>query len=140
MRPGMTAHAVLGGTGRPVVGKVIAPAEIAARIDWKQGINSLIRKEPPLHAGLKPEARSAPRSQGVVLGTDGSFRIEDVNAGTYELVIVIDEPVRNPPEPSHSHADRIGPTGVDRAGDARRSIGDEPLDLAAIPSVPIEKK
>ena len=137
--PGMTAHAVLGGTGRPVIGKVIAPAEIAARIDWKQGINSLIRKEPPLHAGLKPAARSAPRSHGVVLGTDGSFRIEDVNAGTYELVIVVDEPVRDPQDPP-THAP---------IGSARRELTvpempggrrDEPLDLGAIPLVPIEKK
>jgi RNA polymerase sigma factor (sigma-70 family) len=136
--PGMTAHPVLGGTGRPVVGKVIAPAEIAGRIDWNQGVNSLIHKEPDVQPGPKKSPRSAPRSHGLVLGRDGSFRIEDVEAGTYDLIIVVDEPARDPQ----------GPPSHEPIGTARRVVtvpqmpggrSDEPLDLGTIPLEPIKK-
>ena len=73
-----------------------------------------------------------------MLGRDGSFRIEDVEAGTYDLVIVVDEPPHNPQDsPSHK-----------ALGTARREVivpempggrSDEPLDLGTIPLVPVKK-
>ena len=45
--PGATTRVSLGGTGRPIVGKLNAPAEIAGRVDWNQSDNSLILKATP---------------------------------------------------------------------------------------------
>ena len=39
------------------------------------------------------------RSYAAVIGKDGSFRIDDVESGTYELIFVIDEPPANADAP-----------------------------------------
>ena len=48
--PGATARLTMGGTGRPVIGKVTTPAEIAGPIDWTYSHNNLIPKETPIQA------------------------------------------------------------------------------------------
>ncbi len=42
--PGATTRVSLGGTGRPVVGKLTAPAGIDGPIDWAQSFNSMMIK------------------------------------------------------------------------------------------------
>ena len=132
---GTTAHATVGGNGRPVVGRLIAPAQLADQIDWSRSNNSLIVRRTPLSAGEKPNPRPAPRSHGVVLSRDGSFRIEDVEAATYDLIFVVNEAPQDPQ----------GPPSYKVLGTARRDVtvpempggrSDEPLDLGTIPLVP----
>jgi hypothetical protein len=145
--PNATVRVNLGGTGRPVVGKLTAPAEIASRVNWFHTDNTLTAKPTPadrLSAAIpKPSGTSPGRSAripySVILDKDGSFRIEDVQAGTYDLNFVVLEPPRVPNDPPTDQA----------IATARREVtipempggrSDEPLDLGAIPLVPIEKR
>ncbi len=128
-----------------------APAEIAGPVDWIQSHNSLIVK--PTSGNLLSAAmrkltgirggstkRLARRSYSVVLNKDGSFRVEDVEAGIYDLIFVVNEPSRDPRGFAVSQA---------TLGTARRNVtvpampggrSDVPLDLGTIPLVPIEKR
>ena len=92
---GATVRLDLGGTGRAVVGKAALPAELAGRKDWLYGFCYLVRKpaskEP---GGAGGDASSLGRRAASVIfkvEADGSFRIEDVEAGTYELIIRVNE-------------------------------------------------
>ena len=97
----MTGTAVVGGTGQPIIGKLTAPTGIVGRIDWTRSTNSLIGKETSPAAGQKLASRR-PRSHGVVLARDGSFRVEDVEAGTFDLIFVVNEPPADPQSlPTH---------------------------------------
>ena len=149
--PAATTRMTLGGTGRPIIGKLTAPAEIAGPVDWTQSNNSLIVKATPanvLSMALRKlggpqggsKRRLAPRSYSVILNKDGSFRVEDVESGTYDLIFVVNETPHDPRGFSHGHA----PLGT-----ARRDLtvpempggrSDEPLDLGTIPLVPIPKR
>ena len=75
----------------------------------------------------------------IKLEADGSFRLEDVEAGTYDLLIVVREPQQDP------HGTVLGQNVL---ATARRELtvptmpdgrSDEPLDLGAIP-VTVAKK
>ncbi len=145
--PNATARVTLGGTGRPVVGKLTAPAEIAGRGNWLHTDNTLTAKPTPADrlsaASPNPSGPSPGRSAripySVILDKDGSFRIEDVQAGTYNLNFVVLQPPLVPNAPSTKQA----------MATARRDVtvpempggrSDEPLDLGAIPLVPIKKR
>ena len=59
---GETARVVIGGTGRPVVGKVTAPGAIAGPVDWSCSRNWLTRKQRPVtsrRSGRRGEAEVA---------------------------------------------------------------------------------
>ena len=90
--PAATVRLTLGGTGRPIAGKVMLPAELAARDDWLYGYCYLRRKDagPADQAGQESDHRP---SDPIVfkVEADGSFRIEDVAAGTYELLIEVNK-------------------------------------------------
>jgi len=77
---GQTARVTIGGTGRPVVGRIRALEGSNRKIDWTW-CNGYIARGPrsPVRYpfGLRP---------------DGSFRVEDVPAGTYELRVMATEP------------------------------------------------
>jgi hypothetical protein len=147
--PNATARVNLGGTGQPVVGKLTAPAEFAVRVNWLQSDNTLTAKPTAADRGSAANPNPSGASVGrfarqpwsVILNKDGSFRIEEVQTGTYDLNFVVLEPplVPNPDAP---------PT--DRAmATARREVtvpempggrSDEPLDLGTIPLVPIKNR
>jgi RNA polymerase sigma factor (sigma-70 family) len=136
--PGATARVDIGGTGRPVIGKVTAPAGLAGPIDWTFSNNSLIPKVTPIQAalvrsGLTKAPRVAAGGATVKLEADGSFRVEDVEAGSYDLIIMVNEPPKDP----------FG-VGIGREviATARREVvvpampggrSDEPLDLGSFP-------
>ena len=142
VEPGATVRLTLGGTGRPVVGKMTAPAPgaIAGPIDWTYSRNWLTRKETLLEAAMSHSGvKKAPGACTVKLEADGSFRIEDVEAGTYELSIMLSEPPRDPHQPGIGH---------DLLASANRTVvvppipggrSDEPLDLGTIPVTAIRK-
>ena len=142
--PGTTARVDMGGTGRPVVGKVTAPAGLAGPIDWTFSNNKLIPKLSPIQAalvrsGLKKASHFASGGYTVKLEADGSFRVEDVEAGTYDLIIMVNEPPRDP--------FKVG-FGQEVLATARREVvvppmpggrSDEPLDFGAIPLTAVKQ-
>ncbi len=141
--PGATAHLTVGGTGRPVVGKVTVPAEFAAPIDWTYSQNNLNPRETAaqklIRLALKRGHRVARGFCTVKLEADGSFRVDDVDIGTYDLFIMVNEPPRDP--------FGVG-IGQEMLATASREVvvppmpggrSDEPLDLGAIPVTLIKK-
>jgi len=118
IKSGETITVTIGGTGRPVVGKVAAPADYKQPINWNYGHNSLSLKlsEPPGHENLEQMSMEERRSwyetwsnsdEGKAfieeqrkqrqfytfkIEHDGTFRIEDVPAGKYQLSIMVHEP------------------------------------------------
>jgi RNA polymerase sigma factor (sigma-70 family) len=141
--PGATARVTVGGTGRPLVGKVMAHAGFAGPVDWTFSHNSLIPKETPIQRLIRSGARKGSHRSGggytVKLEADGSFRVEDVEAGTYDFIIVVNEPPRDPFGAGIGH---------DVIATARREVivppmpggrSDEPLDLGAIPVEAVER-
>jgi hypothetical protein len=108
---GKTTEVKLGGAGRAVVGRLIAPAAIGDKAEWKHATVRLTtrtpskRQLPPDWATLTPEARqkldeawfSSPDGRAEtklqvgrfrnyparVSPTDGTFRVDDVEPGNY---------------------------------------------------------
>lgn len=71
---GGVTKVVIGGVGRPVVGRIAFPAGAPAGFDW--GMSDPV--------GLTPAGKPHTQFQGLVT-PEGSFRIEDVPPGEYEL-------------------------------------------------------
>ncbi len=150
VKPGETARAQVGGTGRPVIGRLAVPAGVAlADLVLDHGGNlSTERPEPatpldfPDRTGEQqeewwaaysktPEGRAyfenRQRQYALALGSDGTFRIEDVPPGRYVLRLPFE-----------------GRTDFYRAGRAfaRADVvvpeipggrSDEPLDIGVVP-------
>jgi RNA polymerase sigma factor (sigma-70 family) len=148
--PRQKTELTLGGTGRPITGKVIASAEISGDVDWTQSNNSLIPK--PSASGILNSAvnrlrqavgtssdRSAQRSYAVVLERDGSFRVDDVEAGRYDLTILVNEPSRDP----RGFMVSLEPLGVANlvvaVPDMPGGRSDEALDVGRITLTPFKK-
>ncbi len=114
VEPGATAHVMLGGKGRPVIGRVEPPAGWTTAINFSDRSEARIESNRPFTpipfsllrgktsmAGADLTAwherwRDSPESldyhdrrvsAGVALAPDGSFRIDDVPAGEYRLAI-----------------------------------------------------
>ena len=132
--PASTVRLTLGGTGRPVAGKAVLPAEFAGRDDWLYDFCYLVRKPPSpalVGAARAGPALAADASFTFNVEPDGSFRIEDVEAGTYDLLITVNK------RPSDQ-----GGRGHEVLATTRREVvvpvmpdgrSDEPLNLGAIP-------
>jgi peroxiredoxin/uncharacterized GH25 family protein len=149
VKPGATAHLDVGGTGRPVVGRVTAPG--GEKVDWAYGFNGLRAAMPDLKVPrdatpqqraervkaweASPEGKAyAERSRTnytVKVEPDGSFRVDDVPAGTYDLSITVNEP---------PVGNQCG-IGGDQLGSVRHTFtvpempggrGDDPLDVGTL--------
>ncbi|HET6427530.1 MAG TPA: carboxypeptidase-like regulatory domain-containing protein, partial [Phycisphaerae bacterium] len=137
LAPGATARVQLGGTGRPVVGKLVAPANLPVKMDWTRSAGVTLNLDRSSDTGdmrfrdwmHTPAGRAyvlATRSYGGGVNADGTFRIEDVPPGRYVVTVSAGEPL--PPGMWLSARREFVvaeiPTG--------RS--DQPLDLGPIPT------
>ena len=86
VEPGRVASASIGGTGRPILGR-LAPDDPTKKIAWTNSTHSIFAVRPPLPRGATPEERRAAQeethSYPIRFASDGTFRIDDVEAGTY---------------------------------------------------------
>jgi hypothetical protein len=151
VHPGETMHIVLGGTGRAVIGHVLAPAGYDKPIDWNYSrVNLSVFTAPPEHFTTMTDAeklawrqawfKSAegqayvrnPRHHSTMID-DGTFRIDDVAPGKYRFNVSVNAPPEN----------RYTINGP-RIGEETRIITisdgdpDEPIDLGDIEVTPID--
>ena len=111
VKAGQSARADIGGTGRPVVGRVIAPG--GKKVDWSFGSTGFRAAQPELDIpkDLSPEQRArwyeewsktpegkayqerSQRNYSVKVQSDGTFRVDDIPAGQYDLNITVNEPL-----------------------------------------------
>ena len=79
LKPGATTTVDIGGRGRPVIGKLVAPPGYTKPItNWNKGSTTLER-EVAGPAGKEKEYH------GFAILADGTFRIEDLTPGTYRF-------------------------------------------------------
>jgi hypothetical protein len=116
VRPGETAQIQVGGQGRPVIGRFVAPPGISGKIDWSAGhlalssVSKVVPPQPPAGLGrrqrekwfeqwykseeYKKAQRETPFTQRFVkakLDSDGCFRADDVAPGDYQLHYTVHE-------------------------------------------------
>ncbi len=156
LEPGQVLPVPLGGVGRPVVGRLLAPAGVSD-VDWQWNDSHLIpRPEGLAPAGLTPQERQEYAEKmkrtpdgrikpliramdNVVLVADGTFRIEDVPAGAYQLEVLL---YGSPPRGGESDFDldikkRIGAISYRFImPEVPGGRSDEPLDLGELPLNP----
>jgi beta-lactamase regulating signal transducer with metallopeptidase domain/uncharacterized GH25 family protein len=115
VKPGQTVELKLGGVGRPVIGRVNVPAEVAGKINWTTGNSSISTKVnvpgpklPENWEDMTPGERNKWQTDwqktpefkaqqlayqkvkhfSLKVNSDGTFRTEDVPAGTYLITIM----------------------------------------------------
>lgn len=114
LAPGASAHVVIGGTGRPVVGRIAMPSDSTREIDLTIGHRSLNLKLPEVERpdalkDAEPEAvrawyaewresdegkaqEAARRYYSFAIEEDGTFRAEDIPPGAYTMSLTVNEP------------------------------------------------
>ncbi len=153
---GRTAELILGGTGRPVVGKFVPPLGYDMPIYFGNGLRALdtVRPERPYpdnYDQMKKREQQQwykqwrktdeykkyrdavwldknRRQYTFKINKDGSFRIEDVIAGEYDLTVWIEERLTGQGRPEEI-ADYDGTIEVPEIPGGR---SDEPLDLSKL--------
>jgi thiol-disulfide isomerase/thioredoxin/protocatechuate 3,4-dioxygenase beta subunit len=146
---GGTTHVVLGGPGRPVIGRLVVPEGTDRAVDFARVVQpTALRSEPWGYlypTGLSLDEQSAwveewwnsPEGKAhrgrqiarpVEVLLDGTFRAEDVPAGSYRIQLEFTEVTRGQPP-------RVVATASHRFTVAEMPGGrsDEPLDLGKIP-------
>jgi len=153
VEPGKTATVTIGGRGRPLIGKLIIPDAIKA-VSWKitqlglttagegpktpENFKTMTdeqrkqwieqwRKSPEGNAYL--ESMKHQRNYVPELKPDGSFRIEDVEPGTYTLIFGINSPGANN-LPWGEEIARTTKTVI--VAEIPGGKSDEPMDLGAV--------
>lgn len=117
---GQTLHVQLGGTGRPVIGRLSAPAGLPP-------FRGEIVTQPP--ASQPTDATLyMPTIIPVVVNPDGSFRAEDVPAGAYNLILISGDEARGTPI-SEAIAQANAQFTIAEMPGGR---SDEPLDLGTL--------
>jgi hypothetical protein len=149
VRSGETVLAKLGGSGRPIIG-MIGLSGTDLPVDWRRVRPTLAAKRPEvpmpdrndkiaMRAWRRTEEGKdwlrAARNYPITVDADGSFRAEDIPAGTYTLSISIT--IADPSQPSHI-----------RRGEATREVvieemtggrSDTPISLGKILIQIVEK-
>jgi hypothetical protein len=162
LKPGQTVQVTLGGSGRPVVGRVLLPKGIDPKADWATcrtlcGL-ALQRPEVPYPSGLAESEREAwyeewkrsPEGKAFrlaqircgkfLLGPKGSLRVEDVPPGAYRLRILVSGPPMQVPEHFSLRVHTHNPIGavvrdfvVPEMSGGRSDV---PLDLGTLQLLP----
>lgn len=156
VKPGQISRVTLGGSGRPVVGKFVAPEGYSKALYFGNGTRALgtARPEEPrpdnYEAMTKREQQQWRkewhksdefrryrdaywhdpnwRDYTFRINEDGSFRIEDVIAGKYELTVWIEEPIT-----ARGRGEEIGSyRGTIEVPQMPGGRSDEPLDLGEL--------
>ena len=107
VKPGETTQVQMGGNGRTIIGK-LTMSDPSRTIDWRQSGHHYLNfyPKPPPYRNMEeyraweslPEtvaARKQQRSYTLQMQEDGSFRVDDVLAGKYDLYIRVTEPRNN---------------------------------------------
>jgi protocatechuate 3,4-dioxygenase beta subunit/peroxiredoxin len=155
---GKTIEVALGGTGRPVVGKVAIPPEIADRVNWQYsntGLRSNVKiagpKLPDNYADMDDAARrkwhedwnKSPEGQAfrkaqeearhfaVVIKGDGSFRVDDVPAGAYTFYINLMDPPKDTAKGWSNELLAMGQMEI-AVPDMPGGRSDDPLDVGTL--------
>ncbi len=155
---GQTTRVDLGGTGRPIVGRVKLPPGVAAqgKVTWNPSYNWVTPKPPslPMPEDIKrqgPQKRSAWRKAwlkskvdlgyedalrryAVVVKPDGTFRVDDVTAGIYTLCLRALKRTKGAPFGLGEEIGRLRHEFVVPEISGGRS--DEPLDLGTLTLLP----
>lgn len=139
---GETTFIEMGGTGRPVIGRIAIPDEHKAALVWARGDGSMNSRPAPnpigglmkLLGGTPPAQLSVRRNYGLKIETDGAFRVDDVEAGEYGLSIRIYGPQEEPSsrEPTIGQA-QLSITVPDGALD-------EPFDMGEVTIAPVPQR
>ncbi len=106
VKPGETARVAIGGAGRPVVGRITIPGRLKARWGSLQpsGRISVEHRPPRPYEQLNAEEQARfdrewqkdHRSHAFIIQPDGSFRVEDIVPGPYQLRIQIHQDYEEP--------------------------------------------
>ena len=149
VHPGETIHVVLGGTGRAVIGRILAPEGDGKSVDWRYSrIGLSIDTVPPENfasmtdaeklawrqAWLKSQEGQAylrnQRQYSAKIDGDGTFRFDDVAEGTYRLSA---SAYAAPSDRFHIQGPRIGSlTSNITVSPVEDGGNDEPLDLGGL--------
>jgi RNA polymerase sigma factor (sigma-70 family) len=126
VQPGQTARVVLGGSGRTLVGKVLSSEGSDSPVDWRYGTVNLTLEPAPDE--IKAFLQNPRPNYSCMIDVDGSFRLDDVQAGTYGLHVTVDTP---PQDQSHIKGPRLG----EAIREVRVPSGgnqEEPLDIGEV--------
>ncbi len=143
VKPGETARVAIGGSGRPVVGRITVPEDLKARWGSLQpfGRISVEHRPPKPYEQLNAEEQARfdrewqkdHRSHAFLLQSDGSFRVEDIVPGEYQLKIEIHDDYEEPRFHGYIVLGKTERTITVPAIPGGRTLTDEPLDLGLIP-------
>jgi len=122
VKAGETTRVQIGGTGRPVIGKIIIPDIIQnVFVDWKY-THGVLRISSPIDPSYKV--------LGFEFEKNGSFRAEDVPAGDYCIYVYAYGP---PPDSRSRRGERIGVLSrVFNVPEMPGGRSDEPFDLGEL--------
>jgi len=120
VKAGETVHVTIGGAGRPVIGQVVIPEALKDKLDSQTLDYYLVRQS---------SDRSS-QSSAFKLGTDGTFRAENIPAGDYCLYLLA---YGIPMNPAAGRGERLGSlTHPFTVPDLPGGRSDEPLDLGTL--------
>ncbi|HUS89807.1 MAG TPA: carboxypeptidase regulatory-like domain-containing protein [Desulfosporosinus sp.] len=119
-KAGQTVSITIGGTGRPVTGKVQVPDYLKEKFDWQN-----------TDYHLRINSSEGPYKQlGFKIEGDGTFRIDDVPTGDYQLSVNAYEP---PADPRAFRGKRIGLLSLHfKVPEMPDGRSDEPLNLGVL--------
>jgi hypothetical protein len=134
VHPGETARAVIGGSGRAVIGRLAAPRNADKTWSWSNAGLFVNKLSPNTDRGAglggQPKDGLGIMNDIVKVAADGSFRCADMPAGSYELVILVNAPGDVPLGP----ASRVLGSLRHRftVPEPTNGRSDEPLDLGRL--------
>ncbi len=153
VKSGQTAHVTIGGTGRPVIGRLSLPPQLGDRADWSNSLGhiSLQRQGPDIPDEVKAKGSEAIQawhrewsasdagkawqreSQNYMFQPeqDGSFRVDDIPAGKYTLSVQLFKPSEDGQQ--HGFGQPLANLSYQfSVPEISGGRSDQPLDLGAV--------